>query len=413
MAALAASGATRPRYGGTLRIQAAAMPVVARSHLVAETLVRLGQDGEPRGWLARTWEHDAEFRRWSFTLRSKVTFHDGAPLTGDVAAPLLAEALKMECTAAGPVVTFRSAQPQPDLLVKLAAPETAIVRNVNGAVYGTGPFRVAASESGRVTLSAFEQYWGGRPYVDAVEIAPLPDRPFYQPAAADVWQLPVNINRRSLPERIRVWTSEPRELIALSLSGLQQPLREALALSLDRDSIVNVLLQKRGEPAWSLLPQWMTGYAFLFKSAADPARARQIASSAGRLPPLTISTPARDTIARLVADRIIVNARQAALAITAANPNAANLRVERIRLASNNRAAALTQLAAALGLTITPPLSIEALHQTESQLLQDPRVMPIVFVPDVYGIAPRVHGWDQAQAPEDGLLHLEELWLEP
>src|SRR5689334_11149811 len=114
IAALAASGATRPRYGGTLRIQAATMPVVARSHLVAETLVRLGEDGEARGWLARTWQHDADFRRWSITLRSKVTFHDGTALTGDIAAPLLAEALKMECTAAGPVVTIRSGKPQPD-----------------------------------------------------------------------------------------------------------------------------------------------------------------------------------------------------------------------------------------------------------------------------------------------------------
>jgi MarR-like DNA-binding transcriptional regulator SgrR of sgrS sRNA len=394
-------------------MQAAAMPVVARSHLVAETLVRLGQDGEPRGWLARAWQHDSDFRRWSFTLRSKVMFHDGTPLTGDVAAPLLAEALKMECTSSGPVVTIRAGKPQPDLLSKLAAPETAIVRDINGAIYGTGPFRVAASEPGRVSLSAFEQYWGGRPYVDSIELTVLPERPSYQPAAADVWQLPVNISRRSLPERIRVWTSEPRELIALSLRGPQAPLREALALSIDRDSIVNVLMQKRGEAAWSLLPQWMAGYAFLFKSAADPVRARQMAASAGRLPPLTISAPARDPVARLVADRIIVNARQAGLAITAVNPDAANLHVERIRLASNDKAAALTQLAAAFGLAIAPPRTIEALYQAESELLQDSRVIPIVFVPDVYGISPRVHGWDQAQAPQDGLLHLEDLWLEP
>jgi peptide/nickel transport system substrate-binding protein len=393
-------------------MQAAALPVIARSHLVAETLVRLGQDGEARGWLARTWQHDSEFRRWTFTLRSKVTFHDGTPLTGDLAAPLLAEALKTECTAAGLVVTIRAGTPQPDLLAKLAAPETAIVRDVNGAIYGTGPFRVAASDSGRVALSAFEQYWGGRPYVDSVEITPLPERPSYQPAAADVWELPVNISRRSLPERIRVWTSEPRDLIALIVPASQTALRAALALSIDRDSIVNVLMQKRGEPAWSLLPQWMTGYAFLFKSAADPARARQLAASAGGSP-LTISAPVRDPIARLVADRIVVNARQAGLAITAAAPGPASLRVERIRLASNNGAATLMQLAAAFGRTIPSPLTIEALYRAESELLQGSRVIPVVFVPDVYGVSPRVRGWDQAQTPRDGLLHLEDLWLEP
>src|SRR5205807_5730536 len=53
-------------------------------------------------------------------------------------------------------------------------------------------------------------------------------------------------------------------------------LREAISLSVDRDSINNVLLQKQGEPAYGLLPQWLTGYAFLFSSAPDVGRARKL-----------------------------------------------------------------------------------------------------------------------------------------
>ena len=41
-------------------------------------------------------------------------------------------------------------------------------------------------------------------------------------------------------------------------------MREAVALSIDRTAIHNVLLQKQGEISGALLPRWLSGYAFLF-----------------------------------------------------------------------------------------------------------------------------------------------------
>ena len=39
---------------------------------------------------------------------------------------------------------------------------------------------------------------------------------------------------------------------------------QAIALAIDREPIVNVLTQRRGEAAFSLLPEWLSGYASLF-----------------------------------------------------------------------------------------------------------------------------------------------------
>ena len=44
----------------------------------------------------------------------------------------------------------------------------------------------------------------------------------------------------------------------------------------------NVLLQGGGEPAGTFLPDWMTGYAFLFPTAADLQRARQARERSSR-----------------------------------------------------------------------------------------------------------------------------------
>jgi hypothetical protein len=415
IAATAALGATRPRYGGSLRIQTSDLPEVEVSHLVAERLVRLDPAGYARGWLALAWQHDPEFKKWRFTLRPDVLFHDGAPMTAAAVAPLLSAGLELNCTAAGQALVIRSDRPAPDLLATLAAPQAAIVRREPGKPpVGTGPFRVDALEAGRsVTLVAFEDYWAGRPYLDRVEFSLLPPRPTYQPSLADVWRLPVNISGRTLPESIRVWRSAPRDLIALAMDGAPAAVREAVSLSIDRDSIVNVLTQRRGEAAYSLVPGWLSGYAFLFRTAPDLARARQL-SAAAQNGPLEISGPPGDPLARLVAERIIVNARDAGLILRLAPHAKAPLRVQRIHIAASEPRRALASVLSTLGFRIEATLTtLESAYQVERAALQDGSVAPVVFVPEVYAIAPRVHNWDEAQRARDGMLHLEDVWVDP
>src|SRR5882724_7200674 len=102
----AAAAATRPHYGGTLRVQikariAALDPAefAAQENLVAlafDRLVTLDESAQPQPALAIAWRHDPDFKRWEFQLRPGVRFQDGSPVTASVVAaalePLMAAA---------------------------------------------------------------------------------------------------------------------------------------------------------------------------------------------------------------------------------------------------------------------------------------------------------------------------------
>jgi len=107
-----------------------------------------------------------------------------------------------------------------------------------------------------------------------------------------------------------------------------------------------------------------------------------------------------------------LNARDAGLAVSIA-PNAANadVRLVEVRMESENAARALNGVAAALGLGVPGPAdSPEALYAAERGLLDGFRVVPLLHLPDVYGVGSRVRG-----APgisRLGAWHFSDSWLE-
>ena len=93
--------------------------------------------------------------------------------------------------------------------------------------------------------------------------------------------------------------------------------REALALSIDRAAIVNFILQKEGEPAGGLLPQWSSGTAFLFSTAADPVHAKELSAQIVPAPKIVLGYDSGDSLEQAVAERIAVNAREAGIQLIA------------------------------------------------------------------------------------------------
>ncbi|HEV2689883.1 MAG TPA: ABC transporter substrate-binding protein [Bryobacteraceae bacterium] len=387
------------------------------SPLIAETLVRLNAKGEAEPWLAVNWQRDADRKRWRFSLRPRVVFHDGEPLTAASAAASLGAALKkrygeVTVTAGGQTLVVQSNGSMPDLLTELANPRMAIFRKSDKvALIGTGPFRVGGWEPGRrLTLAAFDDYWGGRPFVDAVNMSLGATR-----ANGDVFDLPVGPGRRIVPERTRIWSSEPRELIAVLTPNMNPAVQQALALSLDRGPIVTVLAQRKGEAAYGLLPQWLSGYSFLFVASPDVARAKAIVGQM-RITPLTLSYPANDAFLRSVADRVALNARDAGIVIQPVSNANGNLRLVRLPLESTDAVAELVRIAALLGtpervaaLNASKP---ETLYEAERALIEERRIIPLMYLPDVYGVGPRVHNWEGAHRNGSFRLHLESVWVE-
>ena len=362
-AAAVGGAATRSRYGGTLRVEMRAAPAALdpaaadagplRS-LVFETLVRLDEAGAPQPCLALSWQHDAAARRWQFNLRPAVKFHDGSPLIAAAVAPLLQAALPATTVAAASdtAITIRANHPLPDLLLDLAH---------NGWL-DTGPFRSTTFDPGRrAAFAANGDYWGGRPFLDAIEVQlgrglrdQLAD---LELGKADVVEAaPTDLRRASGGGRA-IWSSADVSLIALAFahapgSGDASTLREALALSIDRAAMHTVLLQKQGEVSAALLPQWISGYAFAFPTTPDLPRARALLSTlapAARTLTLTYDPSLRE--ARSLAERVAVNARDAGLAVQVSPQNPrADVRLVEVRLASLDPAQALGEFAAALGL---------------------------------------------------------------
>jgi hypothetical protein len=228
---------------------------------------------------------------------------------------------------------------------------------------------------------------------------------------ADIVELGPNELRRP-PAGRRMWSSSPVRVLALVFAPRVDDarVREALALAVDRSAIHTVLLQRQGEISGALLPQWLSGCAFLFPATADLARARQLAAGAR---PITLGV--HDPAARPIAERIALNARDAGLAVSAiAQAGAADVSLVEVRIASMDPAKALADIAAALGLGSPVDLpanaSPERIYAAERALLESFRVIPLIHLPDVYGVGPRVNGGPGITPL--GEWRFENLWLE-
>ena len=280
-----------------------------------------------------------------------------------------------------------------------------------------GAFSVSRWEGGRRTVyTANETAAGGRPFLDAVDIQmgrPVREQAIdLESGKTDLMEVgPAEARRQSAGRRI--WLSSPVRVVALVIGSRVDDarIREALSLAVDRAAILNVLLPRQGEISGALLPQWLSGYAFLFPAAADIARARGLVGStpiAARAFSLGVDDPAL----RTVADRIAVNARDAGLAVSVVPEGyASDARLVEARIVSSNAARALAGVAAALGLP-TPARadSPEALYNAERALLDGFRVAPLFHLPDVYGVGPRVKGGPGISPM--GEWRFENLWLE-
>jgi hypothetical protein len=274
-------------------------------------------------------------------------------------------------------------------------------------------FTIARWEAGRLAVyEADENAAGGRPFLAGVEI--LLGRALRDQASdldlgkADVVELGPNELRRP-PSGRRMWTTSAVRVLALVFAARfeDEHTREALALAVDRSAIHTVLLQRQGEISGALIPQWLSGYAFLFPTTADLGRARPMAAGAR---PITLGV--NDTGARPIAERIALNARDAGLAVSVTNQTGgADVALVELRISSTDPSKALEQIAAALGLPAPPHNDApEQLYAAERALLEGFRVIPLIHLPDVYGVGPRVNGGPGITPL--GEWRFENLWLE-
>jgi peptide/nickel transport system substrate-binding protein len=431
-----AHAATRPQYGGTLRVAMRGIPASLDpadaaqsgslesgnlSSLVFDTLVTLDGRGRPQPALAISWRPEPGFQRWQFKLRPGVTFQDGTPATADqVGGSLRAANPNWKVLPGGDEIIIECDSTSPDLPAELAIARNAIAKRGGPTILGTGPFAINQWEAGkRLTLTANNDYWAGRPFVDSIEITM--GQGFREQmisldlGKADLIELPPDQAHHVLGKGQRVESSSPAELMALVFtrdrpSADEGRLREALALSIDRTALSSVLLQAGGEAAGSLLPNWMTGYGFLFPASPDLAGAQRVRGEIRQASAWSLSYDTNDALARVVAERIVLNARDVSLTVQLSNSTRPDLRLVRTAMVSLDARVALMATADSLRLP-RPQVAggaSEYLYAAESMLLNSQQVIPLLHLRANYGMNERVRNWT---ADPLGILQLSNVWL--
>jgi ABC-type transport system substrate-binding protein len=244
---------------------------------------------------------------------------------------------------------------------------------------------------------------------------------------ADVVEVPAAQVRRAAQRGVRTVSSDSVELFALqfdmSRPGVQDArIRQAVSLAIDRASIADVVLQRQGVPAGSLLPNWLSGYSFLFPTALDLLRAKELLAATGRevsrSVPLVLVYDSGDAEARAVAERVAVNLKEARISVQISGQTAgstskstvADMRLVRQRIASPDTAVALPALLSSLGEPSAVLETPEQSYAAERAPIDAFRIIPLVHLSESYGLSPQVRDW---MAPRWGGWRLEDVWLAP
>ena len=291
VAVLSAGGCGRSRQlaarNATVRIAAAfptsTSPDLGLSALVnglaKDALLGYSPDGHTQPNLAESWSWDETRTRVRLRLRNDVLFHNGQPLTADLAAKSLngsvAAGLYTSFTAVDSVsavddssVEIRLHQPDAFLLPDLASVPIEFPGNRQ---IGAGPFSIALRSPNRTTLRAFDRYYRGRPAVDAIEIQVYPTQRNAWAAmlrgdadmlhevsrdAVDFVEEETSVNTFTFPRAYYI-------VLAFNVRNpqLKNPaVRRAINLAIDRKLIVSEGLRGRGKPADG--PVWPEHWAY-------------------------------------------------------------------------------------------------------------------------------------------------------
>jgi peptide/nickel transport system substrate-binding protein len=422
LVAVSAPGRTRPHYGGTLHVEIEgdpwARPDGMAWRLVLDGLTEVDTGGNVQPALAIDWKPENNAHRWQFHLRPGVQFQDGTSVTSMAVVESLSALCRSKCPwsemrALGSTVVFLSDAPLPQLPAVLAGNGFLISRAPNntasaGAI-GTGPFQVSSFANGTLSLTANPNCWSGRPFVDTIEIRihrPVQDQWMdLSLGRADVVEVPAEQLRQAQQQRMHIVESPEALLLLLHVEdegALANPnLRASIALAIDRTALSNVIFQKAGQVTASLLPQSLSGYAFLFPADRDLNKAHELRG--GLSPPPIMLQADNSRSMQLVAQRIALNLREAGFNVQVAAPNAPhpNLSLREVLIPNGDPSAVLDGLIQNLAHSAAPGGDDAAsLYKSEREFLAAKTWIPLLDLPRAYAVSSRVR---DLESGADGL----------
>jgi peptide/nickel transport system substrate-binding protein len=323
--------AATPKAGGTLKIshstRIATLNVLTLSgpaeypviDMIYSGLTRMGPDNKPTADLAERWEGSADAKTFTFYLRKGVTFHDGSPCTADDVVATFKAILDPGRPAAArsvlnmidnieavdpTTVKFTLKTPFADLPISTAHANARILskaavegpkEKLDTVANGTGPFKLETYDSARmVRLVKNPNYFiKGKPYLDAVEMHLFPDLAAesanFLSGAVDVMLTvqQADFERISKSTGIKAQRVPSGRFVNITMRQDQKPwndirVRKALAMAVDRSTLVDIVLEGLGRPAYDNLVS--PEFPFAIKTPEikyDPAAAKKLLAEAG------------------------------------------------------------------------------------------------------------------------------------
>jgi peptide/nickel transport system substrate-binding protein len=313
---------------------------------IFDGLVHRDLDMEIGPGLATSWEWIGEDDdRLRFHLREGVTFHNGEPFDAE-AVKFTFDRLLGEEGAAGPqqanytsidrveivdpyTVDLVLGTPDPVLITKLAGYGAMIVppgyvsendpETFNRLPVGTGPFKVVDyAPDDRLTLEANPDYFRGPPQVERLVVRfisePSTRVAELQAGRVDIAQN-VPISLAESVERapgVRIEAVGSPTVSSLRFNHCEAPtddllVRQAIAHAVDRDGIIEAILEGYGTPIASFQSSMSFGYDPALEAYPyDPERARALLAEAGvgANTPIQIDFIGTDAIFREVAQAV-------------------------------------------------------------------------------------------------------------
>ena len=282
-------------------------------------LTRIGPDSQPMPDLAKSWEGSPDATEFTFHLREGVTFHDGTPATSsDVVATYEAilnpdipssalsvlnmidsvkavDDLTVKFTLSSPFADFPTSTAHANARIISEEALSGDLTKLDTVVNGTGPFKMESYDSARITrLVRNENYFSeGKPYLDAVEMHLFPDLAAettnFLSGEIDVMLLvqQADYARISSTPGINALRVPSGRYVNVVMRFDQPPfdnlkVREALAYAIDRQLLVDLVLEGLGRPGHDniLSPEFKFRIDTPEKNY-DPAKAKALLAEAG------------------------------------------------------------------------------------------------------------------------------------
>ncbi len=284
--------------------------------MIYDTLVKYDKNLNIVPDLATSWSVSKDGMTMIFHLRKGVKFQDGTPFNADAVVfsinrlinPNTRVPLRNYISFVKAVkaideytVELDLEYPHAPALARLTAPNDAIVSPTAVKKYGkdfgthpvgTGPFKLVEWVRGdHILLAKNADYWGDGPYVDEIMVRVIPDDES-RVLALESGQVDftVRVPPTDVPrlkgEGLNVQIVPSTRVIYIGMNNQYQMLkdqrvRQALNYAVNKEAIVEVLLQGYGHVMDSPLTPQYFAYTPVGPYAYDPAKAKQLLAEAG------------------------------------------------------------------------------------------------------------------------------------